>query len=181
MIFKQAEIADIIFMEPTVFGDDRGYFFESFHQKKFNEFVGKSIEFVQENESKSAKNVLRGLHFQAPPMAQGKLVRVVQGSVLDVALDIRTNSPTFGKHISFVLSATKKNMAYIPEGFAHGFLTLEDNTIFQYKCTNYYAPETENCLLWNDPSLAIPWNIEEPLLSSKDKLGALLKDFSSPF
>lgn len=181
MEFKRAEIQDIIFIEPRVFGDDRGYFLESFHENKFNEFVGESIQFVQENESKSSKNVLRGLHFQAPPMAQGKLVRVVQGAVLDVAVDIRKDSPTYGQHVLFRLDAVRKNQAYIPAGFAHGFLTLEDNTIFQYKCTNYYAPETEGSILWNDPTLNIQWDIDHPLLSPKDLSGVLFTDFVSPF
>ncbi|HRP54376.1 MAG TPA: dTDP-4-dehydrorhamnose 3,5-epimerase, partial [Fluviicola sp.] len=140
MNFERTSIEDVILIKPTLFGDDRGYFFESFHQQKFNEFVGKQINFAQDNESKSSKNVLRGLHFQAPPFAQGKLVRVIQGSVLDVALDIRKSSKTYGQFVSFVLSADNKMQAFIPEGFAHGFLTLEDQTIFQYKCTNYYHP-----------------------------------------
>ena len=181
MNIERTEIADVFLIKPSVFGDERGYFFESFHQAKFNAFVGKEVRFVQDNESKSDKNVLRGLHFQAPPYAQGKLVRVIQGSVLDVALDIRKSSPTYGQHVSFVLSAENKIQAYIPEGFAHGFLTLEHETIFQYKCTNYYAPETEGSILWNDPALTIQWNIDAPILSKKDLIGKLLRDFDSPF
>lgn len=181
MKFERTALADVFLIQPTVFGDERGYFLESFHHQKFNEFVGKEVVFVQDNESKSAKGVLRGLHFQAPPFAQGKLVRVIQGSVLDVALDIRKNSPTYGQHVSFVLSAENKTQAYIPEGFAHGFLTLEDDTIFQYKCTNYYAPESEGSILWNDPALDIPWNVEKPLLSPKDLNGKLLHNFDTPF
>lgn len=181
MNFERTAIADVILIKPTLFGDDRGYFFESFHQQKFDEFLGSEVRFVQDNESKSSKGVLRGLHFQAPPHAQGKLVRVVKGSVLDVALDIRKNSPTYGQHVSFVLSEENKLQAYIPEGFAHGFVTLEDNTIFQYKCTNWYNPSSEGSILWNDPALNIQWNVEEPVLSAKDKLGQLLADFNSPF
>ncbi len=181
MNFERTSIEDVILIKPTLFGDDRGYFFESFHQQKFNEFVGKQITFVQDNESKSSKNVLRGLHFQAPPFAQGKLVRVIQGSVLDVALDIRKSSKTYGQFVSFVLSADNKMQAFIPEGFAHGFLTLEDQTIFQYKCTNYYHPQSEGSILWNDSALSIPWNVEQPILSLKDEKGMLLKDFHSPF
>lgn len=181
MNFERTSIEDVILIKPTLFGDDRGYFFESFHQQKFNEFVGKQITFVQDNESKSSKNVLRGLHFQAPPFAQGKLVRVIQGSVLDVALDIRKSSKTYGQFVSFVLSADNKMQAFIPEGFAHGFLTLEDQTIFQYKCTNYYHPQSEGSILWNDSALSIPWNVEQPILSPKDEKGMLLKDFHSPF
>lgn len=181
MNFERTSIEDVILIKPTLFGDDRGYFFESFHQQKFNEFVGKQINFAQDNESKSSKNVLRGLHFQAPPFAQGKLVRVIQGSVLDVALDIRKSSKTYGQFVSFVLSADNKMQAFIPEGFAHGFLTLEDQTIFQYKCTNYYHPQSEGSILWNDSALSIPWNVEQPILSLKDEKGMLLKDFHSPF
>ncbi len=181
MEFKRTAIADVLLIQPTIFGDDRGYFFESFHQKKFNEFLRSDIVFVQDNESRSAKGVLRGLHFQAPPYAQGKLVRVVQGSVLDVALDIRKNSPTYGQHVSFILSAENKTQAYIPEGFAHGFVTLEDDTIFQYKCTNWYHPASEGSILWNDPALNIQWEETDPILSGKDKAGVLLADFNSPF
>lgn len=181
MEFIRTAIPDVILIKPRIFGDDRGYFFESFHQKKFNDFVGKEISFVQDNESFSSRGVLRGLHFQKPPMAQGKLVRVIQGSVLDVAVDIRKNSPTYGKMVSFELSAENKTQAFIPEGFAHGFATLADNTIFQYKCTNYYSPENEGCILWNDHALKIDWGIENPILSEKDKLGEQFKTFHSPF
>ena len=181
MEFKRTAIADVIMIQPTIFGDDRGYFFESFHQQKFNDFIGKEISFLQDNESKSSKGVLRGLHVQAPPHAQGKLVRVVKGSVLDVALDIRKNSPTYGQHVSFVLSEENKTQAYIPEGFAHGFSVLEDQTVFAYKCTNFYSKESEGCLLWNDPALNIDWKLENPLLSEKDKVGELLINLKSPF
>jgi len=130
MEFKRTTIADVILIQPTIFGDDRGYFFESFHQQKFNDFIGSEISFVQDNESKSAKGVLRGLHFQAPPHAQGKLVRVIKGSVLDVALDIRKSSPTYGQHVSFLLSEENKTQAFIPEGFAHGFLPWRTTLFF---------------------------------------------------
>lgn len=181
MEFIRTAIPDVILMKPRVFGDDRGYFFESFHHAKFCEFVGKEITFVQDNESFSSRGVLRGLHFQKPPMAQGKLVRVVQGSVLDVAVDIRKNSRTYGQVVTFELTASNKMQAFIPAGFAHGFATLEDNTIFQYKCTNYYSPENEGCLYWNDPDLNINWGIDHPILSEKDKLGERLNGFQTPF
>lgn len=181
MEFIRTAIPDVILMKPTVFGDDRGYFFESFHLERFRQFVGKPVSFVQDNESMSGEKVLRGLHFQAPPKAQGKLVRVVRGSVLDIALDIRRNSPTYGQHVAILLSAENKQQVYIPEGFAHGFVTLEEHTIFQYKCTDYYAPETEGCILWNDPELAVSWKTENPVLSEKDKKGILFKDLVSPF
>ncbi|WP_343634514.1 dTDP-4-dehydrorhamnose 3,5-epimerase [Fluviicola sp.] len=181
MEFKRTAIADVILIQPTIFGDERGYFFESFHQQKFNEFIGSEVSFVQDNESKSSKGVLRGLHFQAPPHAQGKLVRVVKGSVLDVALDIRKSSPTYGKHVSFVLSGDNKTQAYIPEGFAHGFVTLEDDTVFQYKCTDWYNPSSEGSIFWNDPALNIRWEETDPVLSAKDQTGILLADFITPF
>jgi dTDP-4-dehydrorhamnose 3,5-epimerase len=176
MEFKRTAIADVILIQPTIFGDDRGYFFESFHQKEFNDFIGSEISFVQDNESLSSKGVLR-----APPHAQGKLVRVVKGSVLDVALDIRKSSPTYGQHVSFVLSEQNKTQAYIPEGFAHGFVTLEDHTIFQYKCTDWYNPSSEGSIFWNDPALKIQWEETSPILSAKDKTGILLADFNTPF
>lgn len=181
MEFIRTEISDVFLIKPRIFGDNRGYFFESFHHERFCEFAGVDIQFVQDNESFSNKGVLRGLHFQKPPMAQGKLVRVIRGSVLDVAVDIRPDSPTYGQHVSFVLSAENKMQAYIPAGFAHGFATLEDETIFQYKCTNYYSPENEGCILWNDPDLNINWQVTAPSLSEKDKLGELFHSFRSPF
>ncbi len=173
-------IPDLFVIQPNVFKDNRGYFFESFNHKKFQD---KGIEhlFVQDNESKSQKGVLRGLHFQKPPYAQGKLVRVITGSVLDVAVDIRSKSPTYGKHFSVILSEENKSMLWIPEGFAHGFVTLEDNTIFSYKCTNFYNKDSEGSLLWCDNELAINWGIDEPILSDKDKISPIFKDFVSPF
>jgi dTDP-4-dehydrorhamnose 3,5-epimerase len=150
-----------------IFQDERGCFYESFNQLKFEKFVSGTI-FVQDNESCSHKGVIRGLHFQNPPHAQGKLVRVVKGSVLDVAVDIRKNSSTYGQHISVELSALNHEMLWIPPGFAHGFLSLEDDTIFLYKCTNNYNKESEGGLLWNDESININWGIENPIVSEKD-------------
>ena len=173
-------IPDLVVIEPSVFNDQRGYFFESYNQERyFNNDM--NMLFVQDNESKSGKNVLRGLHFQKPPFAQGKLVRVIQGKVLDVAVDIRKGSPTYGQYHAVELDAIYKRMFYIPEGFAHGFLTLEDDTIFSYKCTNYYNKESEGSLLWSDETIGVEWDIENPILSEKDKIGPLFKDFQSPF
>lgn len=176
----KTKISDLFLVQPDVFPDDRGYFFESYQKDKFLE-LRIDADFVQDNESMSGKGVLRGLHFQRPPFTQGKLVRVVRGSVLDVAVDLRKNSRTFGKWVSSVLNADNKLMMWIPEGFAHGFLVLEDNTIFQYKCTNYYNKESENGIIWNDRDLKINWGIENPVISEKDLQGTLLKDLISPF
>jgi dTDP-4-dehydrorhamnose 3,5-epimerase len=173
-------ITDLVLLQPDVFPDERGYFFESFQKEKFRE-LGIDADFIQDNESMSGKGVLRGLHFQAPPFAQGKLVRVVRGSVLDVAVDLRKNSKTYGKWESSVLSASNKLMMWIPEGFAHGFLVLENDTIFQYKCTNYYNRESERGIIWNDPDLNIDWGIKNPAVSEKDLKGRLFKDIISPF
>lgn len=181
MIIHDTGIDGLILIEPKVYGDHRGYFFESFHQDRFSELIGEQVSFVQDNESLSGKNVLRGLHFQKPPFAQGKLVRVIQGSVLDVALDIRKDSPSYGKQFSVELNAQNKLQLWIPAGFAHGFVSLTDHTIFQYKCTNYYSPENEGCILWNDPELAIEWKTDEHLISEKDKNGVSFRDFISPF
>lgn len=172
MKITDTAIPDVKLIEPAVFGDERGFFFESFNLKAFQEAIGKPIDFVQDNHSKSTRHVLRGLHYQLPPFAQGKLVRVVQGEVFDVAVDIRKGSPTFGKWTGAILSAENKRQLWIPEGFAHGFITLTNTAEFLYKTTNYYAPQTERCIIWNDPSLAIDWpeNIA-PVLSAKDKRG----------
>lgn len=170
MNYIQTDIEGPLIVEPRVFGDHRGYFFESFSQRDFEEHVG-PVDFVQDNESFSAKRgVLRGLHFQKGEAAQAKLLRVVRGSVLDVAVDIRPGSPTFGKYVSLVLSGENKRQFFIPRGFAHGFLVLEDDTIFQYKCDNFYAPEAEGSYRWNDPFFAVDWGIspEEVILSEKD-------------
>ena len=182
--FKRVEtgIKDLIVIEPTVFGDNRGFFMESYSKKDFFE-IGMVVEFVQDNHSKSKKGVLRGLHFQTQHV-QGKLVRVTAGAVLDVAVDLRKDSPTFGKHYLVELTADNKKMFYIPPGFAHGFLTLEDNTEFQYKCTDYYAPEFDSGVLWNDSEIGIEWNFEKYglsaeaiLLSDKDKKQQTLQEF----
>lgn len=173
-------IEGLLLIEPKVFEDARGYFFESYKKSLFAEH-GINADFVQDNQSLSQKGVLRGLHFQNPPFAQGKLVRVIKGSVLDVALDIRKNSKTYGKIYSTILNEKNKLMMYIPEGFAHGFQTLEDDTIFFYKCTNIYHKESEDCILWNDASLNIPWEKIPVLLSEKDKTGKIFSSFSSLF
>jgi dTDP-4-dehydrorhamnose 3,5-epimerase len=173
-------IKDLVVIKPKVLKDDRGYFFESFNRSKLD-VLGNDLEFVQDNQSLSQKDVLRGLHFQNPPYAQAKLVSVIQGSVLDVAVDIRKESPTYGKSFSIILDGIDKNQLFIPVGFAHGFKTLENNTIFFYKCTNYYNKESEGCLLWNDPDLNINWDIENPMLSEKDKIGQLFDTFVSNF
>jgi dTDP-4-dehydrorhamnose 3,5-epimerase len=168
-------IPDVKLIEPKVFGDDRGFFFESFNQAQFETAIGKKVNFVQDNHSRSAKNVLRGLHYQIK-QPQGKLVRVVVGEVFDVAVDIRKRSPTFGKWVGEILSAENKKMMWIPEGFAHGFVVLSEATECLYKTTDYWAPEHERCIVWNDASLAINWPIQgEPVLSSKDAQGAALK------
>ena len=170
-------IADVLLIEPKVFGDERGFFYESFNQQRFNEATGLNYDFVQDNHSKSAKGVLRGLHYQLPPKAQGKLVRVIAGEVFDVAVDIRKDSPTFGQWVGEHLSADNKRQLWIPPGLAHGFLVLSDSAEFLYKTTDYYAPELERCIRWNDPALAIVWPIDgEPVLSAKDALGQRLSE-----
>ena len=167
-------IPDVILLEPKVFGDERGFFFESFNAKAFREATGVAADFVQDNHSKSQKNVLRGLHYQIENV-QGKLVRVTAGEVYDVAVDLRRSSPTFGKWVGFTLSAADKRMAWIPPGFAHGFCVTSDSAEFLYKTTDYYTPAHERTLLWNDLQLAIPWPIDgEPLLAAKDKAGTPL-------
>jgi dTDP-4-dehydrorhamnose 3,5-epimerase len=167
-------------INPKVFKDNRGYFFESFNQYKFNE-VGINDVFIQDNQSLSLKGIVRGLHFQSPPHAQSKLVRVIKGGVLDVVVDIRKNSLTYGKHYAVELTEENFLMLYIPQGFAHGFKTLEDSTIFSYKCSDVYHPETEGGLLWNDPEFKIDWDIENPTLSEKDKFYQSFNLFVSPF
>lgn len=170
-------IPDVLIIEPKVFGDERGFFFESFNQAKFEAAIGRQVNFVQDNHSRSAKNVLRGLHYQIQ-QPQGKLVRVVQGSVFDVAVDIRKSSPTFGQHVDLELSAENKRMLWIPEGFAHGFLVLTDTAEFLYKTTDYYAPEFERGIAWNDSVIGIQWpNFgEPPILSAKDRQAKLLAE-----
>jgi len=173
-------IEGLIIIQPNVFRDDRGYFFESYNQARFIE-AGLDMNFVQDNESKSQRGVLRGLHFQNPPFAQGKLVRVIKGAVLDIAVDIRKDSPTYGQHYKLELSESNKLMFWIPAGFAHGFVTLENDTIFSYKCTNIYNKEAEGSILWNDAGLAIDWCMENPVLSEKDKISPLFKDLNTKF
>jgi len=171
---------DLLIIQPTVFEDPRGYFFESYNKQLFlNNKI--DVEFVQDNQSLSQTGVLRGLHFQKPPFAQGKLVRVITGAVLDVAVDIRKNSSTYGKHFTIELNEKNKTMLWIPIGFAHGFLTTKNDTIFSYKCTNFYNKESEEAIYWNDPDIGINWNIENPTLSEKDKTGQKFSDFTSPF
>ena len=180
MNIKKTELPGLLLIEPRVFGDERGYFFESCNLPLFKE-AGIDVNFLQDNESMSAKGVLRGLHFQEPPFEQGKLVRVARGAVLDVSVDIRKDSPTFGKWLGYELSAQNKRMLWIPPGFAHGFLSLSDDTIFIYKCTNLYNRESENAILWNDPELNIDWGIKNPLVSDKDKSAPLFRDLVSLF
>lgn len=169
-------IADVLLVEPRVFGDDRGFFFESFNLRAFHEATGLDVDFVQDNHSKSARNVLRGLHYQVA-QPQGKLVRVVQGEVFDVAVDIRKGSKTYGSWVGEVLSAENKRQLWIPAGLAHGFLVLSETAEFLYKTTDYYAPAHERCIAWNDPDLAINWPISEsPVLSAKDAAGAAFCD-----
>ena len=169
-------IPGVILFEPKVFGDDRGFFFESFNHTRFEEAVGKPVRFVQDNHSKSVKGVLRGLHYQVQ-QSQGKLVRVVQGAVFDVAVDIRKSSPTFGKWVGALLTAENKHQFWVPEGFAHGFIVLSDTAEFLYKTTDYYAPAHERSILWNDPDLAIDWTTDiTPILSAKDQAAKLLRE-----
>lgn len=178
----KTKIPGVIIIEPKVFGDDRGYFFESFSEKWFRENVC-DIHFVQDNESKSKRGVLRGLHFQKPPFAQSKLVRVVKGAVSDVVVDIRKGSPTFGKHVAVELTEENKRQFLIPRGFAHGFVVLSDEAVFQYKCDNYYAPQSEGAIAFDDPILNIDWRLphSELLLSEKDRKNPLLSDASYLF
>lgn len=173
----ETNIKEIIIIEPRIFNDARGYFFESFSERDFNSQV-RQVKFVQDNESKSSYGVLRGLHFQKPPFCQSKLVRVIKGAVLDVAVDIRKGSPTFGKHVAVELTEDNHRQLFIPRGFAHGFSVLSDEVIFQYKCDNFYAPQSEGAIVWNDPDLNIDWKIptDRIILSEKDKNHPLLKD-----
>lgn len=170
----------VLIIEPRVFRDSRGYFFESYNKKEL-QAAGLDLDFPQDNQSLSQRNTLRGLHFQAPPYAQTKLVRVIRGAVLDVVVDIRKKSPTYGQHFSMVISEDNNLQLLIPEGFAHGFLVLEDQTVFVYKCSNYYHKESEGGLYWADKELGIDWNVENPIVSEKDQQLPGLKDFESPF
>jgi dTDP-4-dehydrorhamnose 3,5-epimerase len=180
MRIENTHIPDLKIIHPKVFSDERGYFFEAFNRDVFVAH-GLPDRFLQDNESKSQKDVVRGLHFQVPPFAQGKLVRVISGSVLDVAVDLRKGSPTFGQHLAVKISADNKILFWIPPGFAHGFRTLEDDTIFSYKCTALYNKSAEVAIKWNDPELNIDWGIANPILSERDQAAASFQAFDSPF
>ncbi len=170
-------IPEVVLIEPRVFGDDRGFFFESFNLARFREMTGLDLEFVQDNHSRSARGVLRGLHYQLPPRAQGKLVRVVAGEVFDVAVDLRRSSPSFGRWVGETLSADNKRQLWIPPGFAHGFVVLSDSADFLYQTTDTYSPADERAVVWNDPQVGVAWPlIDEPLLSGKDKAAPRLED-----
>lgn len=178
----RTDIEGVVILEPRIFRDARGYFFESYSQREFDEKV-RPVRFVQDNESCSSYGVLRGLHFQKPPYAQSKLVRVIEGTVLDVAVDIRRGSPTYGRHVAVELSAENHRQFFIPRGFAHGFSVLTPRAVFQYKCDNFYAPQSEGAIAWNDPALGIDWRIPpaDALLSDKDACHPRLADIESPF
>ncbi|MCD8313773.1 MAG: dTDP-4-dehydrorhamnose 3,5-epimerase [Bacteroidales bacterium] len=178
----RTKIEDVVIIEPQVFMDARGYFFESFNEREFNEKV-REVRFVQDNESRSSFGVVRGLHFQKPPFAQSKLVRVVQGAALDVAVDIREGSPTFGQYVSVELTGENRRQLFIPRGFAHGFAVLSDKVVFQYKCDNFYAPASEGKIAWDDPDIGVVWGIRksDAILSEKDLNNPRLKFLSSPF
>lgn len=179
----RTEIEGALIIEPRIFGDSRGYFYESFNAKEFAEKTGLSIDFVQDNESMSHYGVLRGLHFQCPPFAQSKLVRVVKGRVLDVAVDIRKGSPTYGKYVSVELSEDNHRQFFLSRGLAHGFSVLSDQAVFQYKCDNFYTPQSEGAIAWNDPDIGIDWKVphDKVELSQKDTSHPLLRDIQSPF
>ncbi len=179
MIIETTFIKDLLLLTPQVYSDERGYFMESYNKMRIGKMI--KTDFVQDNESLSRKNVLRGLHLQLPPHAQAKLIRVIKGSVLDVAVDLRKSSDTFGQHFKHVLSGENKKQLYIPEGFAHGFLTLEEDTLINYKCSDYYHAESETSIFWNDPDLKIDWGIESPILAEKDRLAKKFITFESPF
>jgi dTDP-4-dehydrorhamnose 3,5-epimerase len=180
MTFTRTKIPEVVIIDPQVYGDKRGYFLETFNQNELEAFLGFKVNFCQDNESKSERGVLRGLHYQLHPAAQGKLVRVVQGKVLDVAVDIREGSPTFGQHVAVELSGENKRQLFVPRGFAHGFVSLEDDTVFAYKVDNYYSPENDSGLAFDDPALNIDWRLpkEALKLSEKDTKQPLLKDAS---
>lgn len=181
MEFKKEAIEGVISIYPKIFGDERGYFLETFNEIKYQEFIGGNLKFVQDNVSKSSKGVLRGLHFQSPPYDQGKLVFVMHGKVIDVAVDIRKSSPTYGKYVKVLLDSKIKNQLWIPPGFAHGFCALEDETIFCYKCTNFYSPQHEQSILWNDSEINIDWENKNPIVSEKDSKAIPFNSFISPF
>jgi len=175
MKVTESGIKGVYTIEPDVYEDDRGFFMETFHIERYRKLLGTNVDFVQDNISRSSKNVLRGMHFQKN-YPQGKIVKASRGEILDVIVDLRKNSPTYGTWESFKLSEQNKLQVWIPPGFAHGFLVLSDSADFEYKCTEYYHPEDEHCLIWNDPEVAIDWPIKEPILSAKDRRGLFLKD-----
>lgn len=183
MAVIKTTIEGVVIIEPKLFGDERGYFFESYNEERFRAETGIETHFVQDNESRSKYGILRGLHFQRPPYAQAKLVRVVRGRVIDVAVDIRTGSSTFGKYVAVELSEDNHRQLFIPKGFAHGYAVLSDEAIFQYKCDNLYHPECEGAIVWNDPSIAIDWGVAEAdiILSEKDKHNPTLAEIGEVF
>lgn len=176
-------IEGVVIIEPKVLNDARGYFYESYNKREFDEKLGRAVDFVQDNQSKSSRGVMRGLHFQRPPYTQAKLVRCVRGRVLDVAVDIRKGSPTYGRHVAVELTEDNNRQFFVPRGFAHGFAVLSEEAVFQYKCDNYYAPQADGGISIEDASLGIDWGIapEEAILSDKDRLHPLFRDFDSPF
>lgn len=180
MNIQETLIKDLIIIKPDIYEDERGYFFESYNFNKFAEHF-LPIRFVQDNESLSQKGVLRGLHFQNPPYAQAKLVRAIKGAILDIVVDLRKSSESYGQHFSIQLNEKNKQMLYIPEGFAHGFVTLEDQTLFSYKCSNFYNKDAENTIIWNDPDLKIDWQVKQPILSEKDNNGIAFNAYTSQF
>lgn len=179
MTVETTPLPGLLVLTPRIFGDDRGWFFEAFNERSFKEATGVEPRFVQDNESRSAARVLRGLHIQAEPHSQGKLVRVVSGAVLDVCVDVRPESVTFGRHFAMRLDGREKKMLWIPEGFAHGFLSLEDGTVFNYKCTRFFHPASERTILWNDPAIGIAWGVDDPVLSEKDRKGVTMKEYAA--
>jgi dTDP-4-dehydrorhamnose 3,5-epimerase len=181
MQIQTTPFKDLLLIQPNVFRDDRGYFFEPFNEARFRVETGLNISFVQDNESMSNAGVLRGMHFQMPPKAQAKLIRVTRGRVLDVVVDLRKTQPTFMKYFAHELSEENKTQMFVPEGFAHGFAVLEDHTIFSYKCSNYYSKEHDRSLAYNDPSVGIEWMLDNPIISEKDLTAGLFSTFESPF
>lgn len=180
MQLEKTPIEGLIILKPTIFKDDRGYFYESYNKNRLQE-LGIALDFVQDNQSFSQKGVIRGLHYQKPPFTQAKLIRVIKGSILDVAVDIRKDSPTYGQYFAITLSEENHLQFLIHEGFAHGFSVLENDTIVQYKCSRFYHKEAEGTILFDDPSLAIPWNVDDPIVAEKDLKGQLFSTFISPF
>lgn len=177
----KTDIEGVVILEPQVFEDERGYFYEVFNARRFRDVTGIATEFVQQNESRSKEGVVRGLHFQLPPHAQSKLVRVTEGEILDIAVDIRRGSPTFGKYVAITLSAENRRQLFIPRGFAHGFVVIRGDAKVEYLCDNYYAPEAEGAIIWNDPELNIAWGVAEPIISAKDAANKSLAECKELF